>query len=45
MSMSAARVAWKAREHAEKEIGKSVISDENYLKAPEKTKRISNKHK
>ncbi len=33
-------VAGKARSDAEKEIGKSIISDSNYLKEPESKKRL-----
>jgi len=38
-------VAGKARLEAEREIGESIVSDENYLKEPEKVKRIERKKK
>jgi len=34
-------VAGRAREDAEKKIGKSIVSDENYLKESEKKKRLN----
>ncbi len=37
------RVAGNARKETEKELGRPVTSDENYLFQPEKTKRIENK--
>jgi prophage antirepressor-like protein len=37
------KVAGNARKDAEKEIGKSISSNENYLESPEKVKRISKK--
>ncbi len=36
-------VAGNARKDAEKKIGKTIITDENYLDEPEKRKRITNK--
>jgi hypothetical protein len=38
---SGGKVAGNARKDAEKEIGKSILSNENYLETPEKLKRIS----
>ena len=37
------KVAGNARKEAEKEIGNSIISKENYLDTPEKIKRIQRK--
>jgi hypothetical protein len=39
------KVAGNARKEAEKEIGSAISSKENYLKIPEKIKRIGNKLK
>jgi len=36
-------VAGTARKHLETKLGKSVVSDENYLKEPEKNKKIEKK--
>ena len=38
-SVRGGRVAGKARKDAEQELGRSIISDENYLNTPEKVKR------
>ena len=38
-------VAGRARIDAEKTIGKSIVTDENYLETPEKVKRLENKNK
>ena len=37
------RVAGNAREGAQKELGRSVISSNNYLLEPEKKKQLKNK--
>ncbi len=37
------RVAGKARKDAEKELGRPIVSDENYLNAPESKKIITKK--
>ena len=37
------KVAGKARLETEKEIGKLVVSEENYLETPEKVKRLRKK--
>ena len=37
------KVAGNARKDAEKKIGKTIITNENYLEEPEKRKRITNK--
>jgi len=39
------QVAGRARIDAEEKIGKPVVSEENYLKEPEKAKRLENKKK
>jgi hypothetical protein len=36
-------VAGSARKDAEKRIGKPIITDENYLKEPEKVKKLKDK--
>jgi DNA-damage-inducible protein D len=38
-------VAGATRKNIEGKLGKSVVSSDNYLEAPEKTKRIGNKKK
>ena len=39
------QVAGNARKDAESKIGKTIVSDENYLQEPEKIKKISKKTK
>ena len=38
-SVRGGKVAGKARKDAEKELGRSIVSNENYLDVPEKEKR------
>ena len=39
------QVAGKARYEAEKELGETIISEDNYLKEPERNKRLKTKRK